>query len=189
MIDQDQLYRRALRAYELGRLRMSSRVLLFLVPLAIVCTALSSNRVVCAVVALLTVTVAVLLRWFDRRGVQAVDTGLKSGVVPLLVSVALMQAGCSGNAALCTTICIVAGTLAGSWTGFQLARGRAGPFVWLSSLAVAMLVAALGSLDLGLVASAALAAAYVASGAIVGTLVYISTGRSRRPATFPRDCQ
>lgn len=178
MVDQEQLYRRALLSYELGRLRMSSRVLLFLVPLAILCTVLSSNRIVCAVVALFTVTLAVVLRWFDKRGVQAVDTGLKAGVLPLLVSVALMQAGCSGDAALCTTICVVAGTLAGAGTGFQLARRRAGPFVWLSSLTVALLVAALGSLDLGLVTSAALSAAYVASGAIVGTVVYI-----RDPAT------
>ena len=180
MVDQDQLYRRALRAYELGRLRMSSRVLLFLVPLAIVCTALSSNRIVCAAIALLMVTLAILLRWFDKRGVQAVDTGLKAGVLPLLVSVALMQAGCSGDAALCTTICIVAGTLAGIWTGFELGRRRAGPLVWLSSLTVALLVATLGSLDLGLVASAALSAAYVASGAIVGSLVHVHCNLGRQ---------
>ena len=112
---------------------------------------------------------------------QAVDTGLKAGVLPLLASVVLMQAGCSGDAALCTTICIVAGTLAGIWTGFELGRRRAGPFVWLWSLTVALLVAALGSLDLGLVASAALSAAYVASGGIVGALVYGYCDRVRQP--------
>lgn len=181
MVDQEQLYCRARRAYEFGRMRMSSRVLLFVAPLVIVCTGLSSNRTLCAVLALLTVASVLLLRWFDIRGVQAVDTGLKAGVLPLLVSVALMQAGCSSDAALCTTICIVAGASAGIWTGFELGRRRAGFFVWLSSLSVALLVAALGSLDLGLATSAALSAAYVASAAVVGTLMYVRVlGTTRR---------
>lgn len=159
MVDQEEL-----RAYEFGRMRMSSRVLLFLLPLVTVCTLLSANPKACAYLALITIGLAVTLRWLDRRGVQAVDFGLKSGMLPLLISIALMQLGCSSNPTLCTTVCIVAGTLAGAWMGYD---GRAGIFVWLASATVAGIFAALGSLDLGLVVSISLSAAYVVSSAIV----------------------
>ena len=171
MVDQQQLRRRALRAYEFGRLRMSSRVLLFLAPLGAVCILLSANPKACAFVALLIGGLAVALRWLDRRGVQAVDIGVKAGMLPLLVSVALMQLGCSSDPELCTRVCALAGTLAGTWMGYELGRQRAGIFVWLSTVSVALVVAALGSLDLGLVASAALSAAYITSGAMVAVLV------------------
>jgi len=171
MVDEEQLRKRALRAYELGRLRMSSRVLLFLVPLGAVCILLSSIPTGCAYLAVLIGSLAVIWRWLDRRGVQAVDIGLKSGMLPLLVSVALMQLGCSSNPALCTAVCILAGTVAGAWMGYQLGHRRAGVLVWLAAVSIALPVAALGSLDLGLLASAALSVAYLASGAIVAGLV------------------
>lgn len=179
MVDQEQLRQRALRAYEIGRLRMSSRVLLFLLPLGAVCIMLSANPKACAYLALLVGGLAVTLRWLDRRGVQAVDVGLKSGMVPLLATIALMQVGCSPNSPLCLSICIFAGTLAGAWMGYQLGYRRAGALVWLSTVSVALIIAALGSLDIGLVASAALATAYIASGAIVAALI-----RLRSAAAF-----
>jgi hypothetical protein len=171
MVDQEELRKRALRAYEFGRLRMSSRVLLFLLPLVIVCTLLSANPKACAYLALITVGLAVALRWLDRRGVQAVDLGLKSGMLPLLVSIALMQLGCSSDPRLCTTVCIVAGTLAGAWMGYEMYRRQAGMFVGLASASVALIFAALGTLDLGLVVSFGLAAAYIVSSALVATLL------------------
>lgn len=177
MVDQEQLRKRALRAYELGRLRMSSRVLLFLLPLGAVCTVLSENPKTCACLALLTVGLAVALRWLDRRGVQAVDMGLRSGLLPLLISVVLMQLGCSSNPVLCTTICMLTGTAAGAWMGYELGRRRAGLFVWLSTMSVALIMAALGSLDLGLVAALGFSLAYIVSGISVAALV-----RSRRTA-------
>ncbi|MBL8271561.1 hypothetical protein [Steroidobacter sp.] len=150
---------------------MSSRVLFFLLPLGAVCTMLSTNPKACASLALLVVGLAVTLRWLDRRGVQAVDVGLKSGMLPLLVSIALMQVGCSPNSPLCITICVLGGSLAGVWMGYQLGYGRAGLFVWLATASVALIIAALGSLDVGLVASIGLSTAYIATGAIVAALV------------------
>lgn len=173
MVDQEELRKRALRAYEFGRLRMSSRVLLFLLPLVTVCTLLSTNPKACAYLALVTVGLAVVLRWLDRRGVQAVDMGLKTGMLPLLISIALMQLGCSSYPTLCTTVCIVAGTLAGAWMGYELHRRQAGIFVWLASTSVALIFAALGTLDLGLVVSFGLAAAYMVSSAVVIALLRI----------------
>jgi len=167
MVDQEQLRKRALRAYEFGRLRMSSRVLLLLLPLGAVCILLSTNPKACAYLALVTVGLAVALRWLDRRGVQAVDMGLKSGLLPLLASIALMQLGCSSNPTLCTTVCVLAGTLAGAWMGYELHQRRAGIFVWLASVSVALIVAALGSLDLGLMVSIGLSVSYIVSSAIV----------------------
>lgn len=172
MVDQEELRKRALRAYEFGRLRMSSRVLLFLVPLVTVCTLLSANPQACAYLALVTVGLALGLRWLDRRGVQAVDMGLKSGMLPLLVSIALMQLGCSSDPTLCTSMCIVAGTLAGAWMGNELHRRRADIFVWLASVSVALIFAALGSIDLGLVISFSLAAAYIVSSALIAIVLH-----------------
>ncbi|MBB6094952.1 hypothetical protein HNQ60_003839 [Povalibacter uvarum] len=171
MVDQEQLRERALRAYELGRLRMSSRVLLFLLPLSTVCVLLSETPRACAWLALLTVGLAVALRWLDRRGVHAVDMGLKSGTLPLLVCIALMQLGSSSNPTLCTTVCIAAGTLAGAWMGYELHRRQAGIFVWFASASVALIFGALGSLELGLVVSFSLAAAYIVSSAVVAVLL------------------
>lgn len=54
---------------------------------------------------------------------------------------------------------IVAGTLAGAGMGYHLGQRRAGIFVWLASATVAVIFAALGSLDLGLVVSISLSAA------------------------------
>lgn len=179
MVDQEQLRQRALRAYEIGRLRMSSRVLVFLFPLGAVCTMLSTNPKACVYLALLVAGLAVTLRWLDRRGVQAVDIGLKSGMLPLLATIALMQVGCSPNSPLCISICVLAGTLAGAWMGYQLGYRRAGVLAWLSTVSVALIVAALGSLDVGLVASVGLATAYIASGAIIAALV-----RLRSAAAF-----
>ncbi len=171
MVDQEQLRKRAIRAYEFGRLRMSSRILLFLLPLSVICTLLSTTPTACAYLALSIGGFAVTLRWLGGRGVQAVDIGLKSGMLPLLVAVALMQLGCSSNPALCTAVCTLVGTVAGAWMGYQLGQRRAGVLVWVSSVSVALAVTALGSLDLGLVASAALSVAYIASGAIVAALI------------------
>lgn len=150
---------------------MSSRVLLFLLPLGAVCTLLSANPKACAYLALLTVGLAVALRWLDVRGVEAVNVGLKSSMLPLLVSVALMQLGCSSNPALCTTVCILSGTLAGAWMGYELGQRRAGLFVWVSAVSVALIVAALGSLDLGLMTSIGLSVAYIVSAVAVAALV------------------
>lgn len=139
--------------------------------LVAVCTLLSANPKACAYLALVTIGLAVALRWLDRRGVQAVDMGLKSGMLPLLASIALMQLGCSSNPALCTTVCIATGTLAGAWMGYELHQRRAGIFVWLASVSVALIFAALGSLDLGFIVSISLSAAYIVSSAVVAALL------------------
>lgn len=171
MVDQEQLRKRALRAYELGRVRMSSRVLLFLLPLGIACVLLSDNRKVCASLAILIVGLAMTLRWLDKRGVEAVDIGLKAAMLPLAVSIVLMQLGHSSSPALAISACSVAGALAGAWTGYQLGRARADVLVWLSSASVALVAAALGAVDLGAGGLIGLASSYIASGVIAASVV------------------
>ena len=180
MVDQEQLRKRALRAYEFGRLRMSSRVLFFLVPLAIACTALSTQPRMCASVALLLVGLALALRWRSGEGSQAVEIGLKAGMVPLIASVALMQLGCASNPVLCISVCVAVGALAGGWMGYQLGLRRAGPVVWLAAVSIALGAAALGSIDLGLGVLAGLSLAYIASGAIVTSLTRVRSAASGR---------
>ena len=183
MVDQEQLRKRALRAYELGRLRMSTRVLLFLLPLVVACTLLSTQPRMCAAVALLLVGLAIALRWRSGKGAQAVEIGLKAGMAPLIASVALMQLGCASNPVLCTSVCVLVGALAGAWMGYQLGRRRAGPVVWLATVSIALGAAALGSIDLGLGVLAGLSLAYVASGAIVTALTRVRSIASGRSST------
>ena len=182
MVDQEQLRKRALRAYEFGRLRMSSRVLLFLLPLAVACTLLSTQPRMCASVALLLVGLALALRWRSGKGAQAVDIGLKAGMAPLIASVALMQLGCASYPVLCTSVCVLVGGVAGAWMGHQLGRRRAGPGVWLATVSIALGAAALGSIDLGLGVLAGLSLAYIASGLIVTSLTRVRSVASRRSA-------
>jgi len=171
MVDQEQLQRRALRAYEFGRLRMSSRVLLFLLPLGAVSTLLSDVPRVCAALALLIVGLAVSLRWRNTRGVRAVNIGLKAGMLPLVVGVVSMPLGLASNPTLCAAVCGFSGALAGAWMGYQLGRERAGSLAWLSSASVALIAAALGCADLGVGVLAGLSVAYLASGALVTSFV------------------
>lgn len=175
MVDQEQLRKRAMRAYEFGRLRMSSRVLLFLLPLGVACTLLSETPKVCAYLALLIGGLAVTLRWLDRRGAQAVDLGLKAGMLPLAVCIAL---GPSFSPALCIAVCSVTGVLGGAWMGYQLGRERVGTLVWFSSVSVALAVAALGAVDLGTSVLVGLSVSYVASGAVVTSVVRVRTAIS-----------
>lgn len=170
MVDQNELRKRALRAYEFGRLRMSSRVLLFLLPLGVACVLLSDNRIVCASLALLISGLAVVLRWLHRRGVEAVEIGLKAGMLPLAVSIALMQWDHSSIPALTISACSAAGALAGAWMGYQLGRARAGIPVWLASATVALAAAALGAMDLGAGGLVGLSASYIASVAVAGSV-------------------
>ena len=182
MVDHDQLRKRALRAYELGRLRMSVRVLLFLLPLTVACVLLSTQPRMCASLALLLVGLAIAFRWRSGKGAQAVEIGLKAGMAPLIASVALMQLGCASNPVLCTSVCVLVGALAGAWMGYRLGRRRAGPVVWLATVSIALGAAALGSIDLGLGVLAGLSLAYIASGAIVTSLTRVRSIVSGRSA-------
>lgn len=172
MIDHQQLRKRALRAYEFGRLRMSSRVLLFLLPLGAVCTALSDVPRACAALAILIGSLAVTLRWRNTRGVRAVNIGLKAGMLPLVVGVVSMPLGLTSDPTLCAVVCGFAGALAGAWMGYELGRERAGSLAWLSSASVALIAAALGCADLGVGVLAGLSVAYLACGAIVAALIH-----------------
>lgn len=171
MIDHEQLRKRALRAYEFGRLRMSSRVLLFLLPLGAVCTLLSDVPRACAALALLIGGLAVTLRWRNTRGVRAVNIGLKAGMLPLVVGVVSMPLGLASNPTLCAVVCGFAGALAGAWMGYQLGHERAGSLAWASSASVALIAAALGCADLGVGVLAGLSVACLASGGIVSSFV------------------
>ena len=171
MINQEELRSRALRAYEFGRLRMSARVLLLILPLGAASTLLSTAPKTCAYLTLAIAALTVALRWLDVRGVQAVDTGLRSGTLPLIISVVLMQLGCPSIPSLCNALCLLTGTLAGLWTGYQLGRRRAGVFVWFCSVSVALSLTLLGSLDLGFMATGGLSVAYIVSATIVAALI------------------
>ncbi|HET9957441.1 MAG TPA: hypothetical protein VFQ61_23240 [Polyangiaceae bacterium] len=166
----DALTKRALRAYRLGRLRMAARVTLLLLPVATLCLIEPAGREACACCAALLVTAAVWFRFRDRKGADAVTTGLLAGAVPLASGMILgaMDLGCATatSPSLCSGLSLVSGVLAGIFITLRESnnhgRVRSG---WLPLL-VAVLVGSMGHARLGATSIVA-----TALGLIMGSLL------------------
>ena len=151
MVDQALLHRRMLRAYEVGRLRMALRILVWLLPLTIVCLTISHRPLVCAAVATALAVAAVALRWRDRAGVAQVKLGLLTGLVPLAVALGVGQLeALTGRGLGCTPICVVSAAIAGLWLGMRVAEQRRHVRAWFTVIVIASTTASLGCLNLGL---------------------------------------
>lgn len=153
MVNREQLMASGLRAYELGRLRVAARAVLYLVPVSLVCALATGQREACGCLGVVLVVVSVFLRWRSRRGVESVTDGLVTGTLPLLVGLIAtwVAPGCANGPPLsaCTAICLAAGLAAGAWIGVRgphtqerLPRGAA-------AVGVAFLVGNLGCIGLG----------------------------------------
>jgi hypothetical protein len=154
MVNLEQLEARGLRAYELGRLRMASTVLLWLGPVAGLCLLETRGRegCLCCTVALLAVSVS--LRWRDRAGVESVKSGLLAGALPMASAVGLarIDPGCAsaGVFSYCTAFSIAMGVLAGTIGATRELRKEARSSSMAVMVAVAALAAGLGCTRLGL---------------------------------------
>jgi len=169
MVDREHLLTRTRRAYELGRWHMAARVLAIIVPIAVVCIALTERPLVCIGLAVLLGAAAVVLRWRDRRGVRVTNVGLTAGLLPLAAGIAVSQLGSMSSPAVCMGICIASGLLAGAWAGYML-RGSRGALDWLTVGAVATVTALLGCIDLDRSSLVALMIALFASGVVASLL-------------------
>ena len=105
---------------------------------------------------------AIWLRWRDRRGFDAVSTGLGAGSVPLVAGLVLdrfdLQCGLAGGAALCTAFAVLVGGGAGAIVGVR--QGTRQRRLWGAATAgaVAALAASLGCVRLGVVGVASVVA-------------------------------
>jgi hypothetical protein len=153
MVNLEALTTRGMRAYQLGRLRMASRVALVLVPIVGLCLVESYGREACACLGALLVAAAIVLRFRNRAGADSVTTGLVAGGIPLAASLVLSRfdLGCTtaGVLSFCTAFSILIGGLAGSVVAYREAiqRGRSGHGI--TAMVIAALVASLGCARFG----------------------------------------
>lgn len=160
-----QIWARARRAYELGRLWFAMKVLLYVVPL-VVLTSFSSTTSMSWNVVLGTALGAlnVGLLWRGEAYGRAAGTGLLAGAIPLLLPLAMQATGHCCSAGACSTwclpVCIGAGFAAGIMVGIRAASETQWPGRFaLSAMGVAALTGALGCAGMGLGAVAGMIAA------------------------------
>lgn len=170
MVNPEELTEKGLRAYELGRLLAALRVALVVVPLAALCLVESRGRSAVACLSVILLGTTVWLRWRDRRGTDAVTTGLVAGGLPLVAGLVVdrldLHCGFSGGDSFCTTFSI----LLGAGAGMLITANQRGAGARASSLftaaAVAALAAGLGCVRLGVVGVGSMLA-----GVVLGSLL------------------
>jgi hypothetical protein len=170
MVNHDNLLHRARVAYELGRWKMAARVLVLVIPVAIVCGALSQRLAATVGLTVLLGTILVVLRWRNRQGQRIANAGFTAGLLPLSAGVLMSQLGMMSSPALCMSICVGSGVLAGSWAAYALRGNRGGVADSLVVGTVALTTALFGCIDLPSNFLAGLAVATLAS-ALIARLV------------------
>jgi hypothetical protein len=105
---------------------------------------------------------AVWLRWRDRRGFEAVTTGLLAGSVPLVAGLMLdrfdLRCGFAGDATFCTGLAVLLGGAAGVFIGVREHKRRRQLLSAVTAAAIAALAASLGCVRLGVVGLASVVA-------------------------------
>lgn len=153
MVNREQLKKEALRAYEVGRMRTAARAAWLLIPATVVCAFGTGAGERCVCLGVLLLTVAVFLRWRDRRGAENVRNGLLAGSLPMVAGliVGRLSPGCAGAPlfSACTGVCLGFGVLAGIWLGLRTARDASMLPSWLAAAGVSILAASLGCVGLG----------------------------------------
>jgi hypothetical protein len=119
----------------------------------------------------LLLALAVWLRWRNRRGFEAVTTGLLAGSVPLVTGLALdrldLQCGLAGGSTFCTGLAVLLGGAAGVFIARREGKGRRQLWSALTAAGVATLAAGLGCVRLGVLGLASIVAG-IALGVVVG---------------------
>ena len=175
MVNLEELEAHALRAYEVGRFRVASRVILLLAPIIALCLLETRERGPCACCAALLLVASIWLRWQDRAGVEHVTTGLLAGGIPLAFAFVLRcidpHCASAGVFSYCTAISILLGGVTGTIAALR-ARGANARGSLAFAAAIAALAASLGCFRLGLAS-------------VVGVVVGIVLGS----ASVPRDAR
>lgn len=170
MVDRENLLHRARHAYELGRWKMAARALAIVIPVAVLCGALSQRLAAALGVAALLGAMLVVLRWRNRQGVRVANVGFTAGLVPLSAGILMSQLGSMSSPIVCMAICVGSGVLAGSWAAYALRSTHASAPNALVVGAVALATALLGCIDLAMRFQASLAFAILASALILSLI-------------------
>ncbi|MBL8912507.1 MAG: hypothetical protein JNM17_17575 [Archangium sp.] len=131
-------------AYEWGRFWSGTRVAVALAPLVALAGVMTANVGACACLGGVLVTVSVFLRWRDRRGVQAVEAGIRAGLIPLVIGVMLRVCSADCTSPTVLPICVLGGLGAGWLLGSRLGALKVERSTWAWSAVVAALTASLG---------------------------------------------
>ncbi len=169
MVDREDLLQRVSHAYEVGRWKMAVRVLAIVVPVAILCIALSGRPVVSLGLAVLLGASVVVLRWRNRQGLRVANVGLTAGILPLTAGLLISQVGIA-SPVVCMTLCVGSGLLAGLWAGYALGGTRTGAIDWVTVGVVAIVTAFLGCIDLGTDMLVAVILSLIGSGLLAGLI-------------------
>ncbi len=174
MVTTEELTVRGLRAYEIGRILTALRIAVVVIPVGTACLVERTGRGACACLTFILLATAVWLRWRDRRGMDAVNTGLVAGSLPLLAGIVLdrldLHCGLAGAQSFCTTFAVLLGTGAGAMISLNQSRLRARASSVLTASAVAGLAAALGCVRLGVLGVSSMFAG-IALGSLAGAAI------------------
>jgi hypothetical protein len=139
------------RAYELGRIKMALRIMVWLLPLVAVCLLLSFRPKACALIALALLAGVVLLRWRGRKGIEQANFGLIAGLLPLAAALASDRIQpLLGTHVACTGVCMVVAFASGIWLGIRMTKAHQHVGGLLLACTIAAATASLGCLNLGL---------------------------------------
>ena len=168
-------------AYELGRLKMSIRISQWIVPLTALALFETHGHVAVWVMAFVLLLAAIAFRWHSRAGCEDVNAALQSGVLPLLVGLALGRMGCPRFSVFSVygALCAALGGVSGLWIVLQ-ARSAEDYTIgrWAATVGVAALLSGLGcSSSLGTGNVIGIAAGMALSSAAVFVLARRVTNR------------
>jgi hypothetical protein len=153
MVNLERLEARGLRAYELARVRMATKVALILLPVTLVCLLESQGREACGCAGAVLLASTVWLRWRNRGGVDSVADGLLAGSVPLAFGLLLGRVAPECASAdlfsACTAFSVLVGGAAGAIVAVREAARPSASRGWATAGAVATLAASMGCIRLG----------------------------------------
>jgi len=153
MPDSVRLYASARRSYERGRAIAAMRVIVIILPLAVLCARETGEWRRCAAIAAALLLLAIAARWRLPRGVRAVDAGLVAGAIPMAAALVLCRFATTWPAGAALGVCaaagFVSGLLAGSATGVAIADGARWRTLVTASV-IAGLTAGLGCVGIGI---------------------------------------
>ncbi len=151
MRDLTTLRRKAMRSYELGRLRFAARVGLVVLPLTAMAVWETRALLTCTLAGVSLLALTIALRWRHRSGVEAASSGLTTGVIPTLAALALCRFAPWCPPGVAFGLCATAGLASGALVGRAAIQRATAPWQhWAAVALVATLTATLGCIGLGL---------------------------------------
>lgn len=141
--------KRAMRKYELARLRVASRVALVIVPIVFLATLISAQPTECACLGVLLLLGAVGMRWYGRGWDRILVPAVLAGTIPMVAGLVKSQFPSANAEVACAVLCAI-----GFGAGAYLARAAfedssKSARAWIAGVGVAAVTALMGCFDGG----------------------------------------